>query len=622
MATAKAFDPTKLNPTAPTLTISDMAGNNPSARNSPQPLGGSFFGGGGGVYNEHDEGEYSHFGAPEDYGQMPGGMMTPGGSFYPQEGQPAGSDDPNYLGEGMTPLDVLQSVFTSLPVGELEEALQKTAYNFEEAMALLISQNGGTRSGNASTYRDDQQQPRPNVFAPGGPASRSREMQGLGGYYHSGGRSGFGMGGPGNASPRLGMGSGTRTPGGLKMCRYYLAGECRRSDCRFSHDVDRALCRFWLRGQCAKGDQCEFIHALPSVDPNMLTNAMSRIELASDGTSRPRQRVDEFPDLNLAAGQRGAPFDPSRNRFANAVKRPMPGPAANYTHIGGPRSAPVAPPGNRSFGSGGGSFRRRDGANMHGPPLPHPSPRLKLRPPTLMPTVTTGAALNEMYLEARQAAIKLGQSRNACLARAAEAWRRGDGATAKRFSREANVFNERMTVEAADAAANLVRQRRIQAQDAIRSRGEWSNDPEDRSSRGKECAGGLGVVMGVAGSSSLGHGADKMSSGERTEVLLDLHMLHANEASDVLEDFLMAVSWQSVPTGRTMSLTNVASLDSSNGSDSWVSPLSLWETNATLALKTPDEALPATDWLLASRHSCTVTDILGAKVVAAFVSIP
>ena len=158
-----------------------------------------------------------------------------------------------------------------------------------------------------------------------------------------------------------------------------------------------------------------------------------------------------------------------------------------------------------------------------------------------MPTLPTGAAVNDMYMEARQAAIKLGQSRNACLARAAEAWRRGDGATAKRFSREANVLNERMTVETADAAANLVRQRRIQAQDAIRARGEWSNDAEDRSAKGKECASGLGVVMGVAGINLLGPGAESLSTSERTEVLLDLHMLHANEASDVLEDFLMAV---------------------------------------------------------------------------------
>lgn len=282
---------------------------------------------------------------------------------------------------------------------------------------------------------------------------------------------------------------------------------------------------------------------------------MSRIELSHDGTSRPRTRTDEFPDLHLASNQRGAVFDPSRNRFANAVKRPVQGPGPQYTHIGGQRGGPVIPPSHRPFSSGSGFRRRVDGPMSTGPPMPHPSPRIKLRPPTLMPTLPTGAAMNDMYMEARQAAIKLGQSRNACLARAAEAWRRGDGATAKRFSREANVLNERMTVETADAAANLVRQRRIQAQDAIRARGEWSNDPDDRSSKGKECASGLGVIMGVAGVNILGPGAESLSTSERTEVLLDLHMLHANEASDVLEDFLMAVRSRSLVLSSETQLT-------------------------------------------------------------------
>ena len=218
LATAKAFDPTKLGP----------PGAGYGSASGPPALGGSFFGGGGERTSEYG----GNYGRDDE---LPSGMMTPGGSAGP------GPDDPNYLGEGMTPLDVLQSVFTSLPIGDLEEALHKTGYNFEEAMALLISQNGGTRSGNSGAFtpgREDglhqQLGNRPNVFAPGGPASRNRDM-GPGGYYQSGGRGQYGMGGPGNASPRFGMGggSGTRTPGGLKMCRYYLAGECRRSDCRF-----------------------------------------------------------------------------------------------------------------------------------------------------------------------------------------------------------------------------------------------------------------------------------------------------------------------------------------------------------------------------------------------------
>jgi hypothetical protein len=218
--------------------------------------------------------------------------------------------------------------------------------------------------------------------------------------------------------------------------------------------------------------------------------------------------------------------------------------------ITGNRFAASAGPRNR-FGPGPAFGAAR------GPPpapMPRPSPRIKLRPPTLLPTLPTGATLNELYLEARQGAIRLGQARNACLARAADAWRRGDGAAAKRFSREANVLNERMSAEGAEAAGNLVRQRRVQAQEAIQNRGDWSDDPGDRAIKGKECANGLGVIMGIASASSLGPEGNSLSPEERTEVLLDLHMLHANEGTDVLEDFLLAVSFST----SVFTLTDIA----------------------------------------------------------------
>ncbi|KAF8757926.1 hypothetical protein RHS01_03349 [Rhizoctonia solani] len=65
-----------------------------------------------------------------------------------------------------------------------------------------------------------------------------------------------------------------------RVCRYYLAGECRRADCRFSHDIERALCRFWLRSQCAKGEHCEFLHTLPQEsDVSGIVNSMARTDL-------------------------------------------------------------------------------------------------------------------------------------------------------------------------------------------------------------------------------------------------------------------------------------------------------------------------------------------------------
>ena len=170
--------------------------------------------------------------------------------------------------------------------------------------------------------------------------------------------------------------------------------------------------------------------------------------------------------------------------------------------------------------------------------VPRPSTRIKLRPPLLLPTVRTGIATNDQYMTIRAAAIRLGHARNACLARAADAFRRGDGAAAKRFSREGKSLNERMLNEAAEAAQTLVRERRHEAQKLIRERDPgWSDDPGDRAQRGRECAGGLGVITGIAGSRNI-PGGDRLSAEERTECMLDLHTLHGGEGSDILGQFL------------------------------------------------------------------------------------
>lgn len=211
---AKAFDPTKLGiPNAGGHMDPNAAGFMPSPGSGMLTPNGSRF----------VSGNASYFG--EGYGE--GGYGTPG-----SEGVPTGQgEESGYLGDGMTPLDVLQSVFTTLPAGELEEALVKSGYEFEGAMALLIAQNGGTRSATsgASTPTGLRPDVHRSAFGRGG---GGRDQS----YFHQGGRGNapFG-GGTGHLSPRFAMGgSGTRSPGGgLKMCRYYLAGECRRADCRF-----------------------------------------------------------------------------------------------------------------------------------------------------------------------------------------------------------------------------------------------------------------------------------------------------------------------------------------------------------------------------------------------------
>ena len=245
--------------------------------------------------------------------------------------------------------------------------------------------------------------------------------------------------------------------------------------------------------------------------------------------------LDDFPTLDHANGtgknkKMGYGFqghhDPGRTRFAAAVKKP----------VSNPRNEAASPSTRKDAGPTVESTHHRVSVVA-----PRPSPRLKLRPPTLLPTLPTGDSVNKMYMDYRSRALQFGAARNACLSRAADAWRRGDGAAAKRFSKEGHELNAKMSSAMADAAIKLVKERAKLAEQAVRGRDPaWSDDPGDRASRGKIFENGLGVCLGI-GRVDVG-GTEKLTPEERTEAVLDLHGLHANEATEVLESFLLGVS--------------------------------------------------------------------------------
>lgn len=138
----------------------------------------------------------------------------------------AGGEPEEYdMGSGMTPLDVLSSVFSTLPRGELEDALHRAGYDFEGAMAILVSHYTLPRSGASTPGRVGS--PRPALLGIGNrgtmPSGHFAPSQG---YFNQGGRS---------LSGHVSPGFMTRSPGGhgTRMCRYFLQGECRRADCRF-----------------------------------------------------------------------------------------------------------------------------------------------------------------------------------------------------------------------------------------------------------------------------------------------------------------------------------------------------------------------------------------------------
>lgn len=309
-----------------------------------------------------------------------------------------------------------------------------------------------------------------------------------------------------------------------------------------SHDLERALCRFWLRGTCAKGESCEFLHHLPDVDISQLSAAMSSTSLDGHVGRPSTPPVDEFPvlgsDGSKAGGfghERSAHLDPSRTRFAAAVKKSVPS-------ITKPTDSATLLARRQAMGPSADSLHHHTAIIA-----PRPSPRIKLRPPFLLPTLPTGGAVNDMYMSYRSRALQLGAARNACLSRAADAWRRGDGAAAKRFSREGHDLNAKMRGEMAESARKLVRERNKIVEQTVRARdASWSDDPADRTTRGKTCGAGLGVFLGVV-SREAAMEIGRLTPEERTECILDLHGLHANEATEVLEEFLVAVRHIFIP---------------------------------------------------------------------------
>ncbi|KAJ3555516.1 hypothetical protein NM688_g2531 [Phlebia brevispora] len=250
------------------------------------------------------------------YGYYMNGEYDPSYSSQSlQEAEQYDSDVNPMLTDGMAPLDVLSTIFGSaLAPSELEEALANNAYDFDRAMSWLVDRQIATQHATAV------------------PPSAALKVQPVGNRVSIVSRDGFPRGGRGGFANRGQKFPSRPVPGGNRVCRYFLAGECLRADCRFSHDLERALCRFWLRGMCAKGESCEFLHHLPKdVDVSALTQAMARNNINNNAPStEPDQSgpPDEFPALNQTAIQAknrrggfgrgrmdGVIHDPGRTRF-------------------------------------------------------------------------------------------------------------------------------------------------------------------------------------------------------------------------------------------------------------------------------------------------------------------
>lgn len=223
----------------------------------PQPYGG--YAGGAmwdGAYDEEGSFQHGHPSGQPQFHRPPqqhhqstyeGAHMTLPG---PRPGEMPSIDFANELagpaglgGMGaymMSPFDHLLSIFASSGVSPeaLEEALTLTGFDVDKAIEHIIdTQDADPAAGDAEQEALLAGAPE---FVPRAAGSGSRPMivsrDSFDGF---GGGRGAGRWGSRPQTPTADNGRGV----GGRVCRYYLAGNCLRSDCKFSHDVGKAVCK-------------------------------------------------------------------------------------------------------------------------------------------------------------------------------------------------------------------------------------------------------------------------------------------------------------------------------------------------------------------------------------------
>lgn len=86
-----------------------------------------------------------------------------------------------------------------------------------------------------------------------------------------------------------------------KPCSFFLEGNCRRSDCKFAHDISNITCRFWEEGGCFKGPLCPFLHGYRS-EPVKDDETSNQTSAATEAVTKEKFDLngDEFPDLSIS----------------------------------------------------------------------------------------------------------------------------------------------------------------------------------------------------------------------------------------------------------------------------------------------------------------------------------
>ncbi|WFD35444.1 hypothetical protein MCUN1_002298 [Malassezia cuniculi] len=359
----------------------------------------------------------------------------------------------------------------------LHDALERSNYDLEATLATLR----GARPTDAPAER-------PSWKAPSGVSVVPREV-----------------------FARAGAGGSSSHESTTRVCRFFLAGECRRADCRFSHDVGKSLCRFWLRGTCLN-DPCSFLHDFGALTMLVSQTTLDDTPAAAAGAARaPASAPASAPAPAPASAPAPSTTAPrvratTSNRWAAAVQRPK---AANAVQrvAGGAAAVPLSAVKAPARQAAPAPPAAAKSVATAPPPA---RPKTVLRPPTLLPTLSTGTALSAEFTKLR-----------------------AQGADADRLVRERHRrIRETLLIGAGGDAGGWG------------SSAQASDERGAHGQRGRWVGGGIGLCLGVARQENVARvsrGVRDLSLEERTEVFLDLHGLQSEEALAVTERFLLAL---------------------------------------------------------------------------------
>ncbi|KAG2224086.1 hypothetical protein INT45_004967, partial [Circinella minor] len=346
------------------------------------------------------------------------------------------------IGEDMSAIQMLESIFTDLSEAELTSTLEENEYDLDKTTESLFD-----RKQQQTVLTSPQQQEQ----------------------YVS---------------------SSSAPPKKRQVCRHFLAGECYRKDCWFAHDLQVKVCKFWLQGSCLKGDYCEFSH---HIDVNEVANKMNiqknqpitkpaRFDeseypglqsqkksttkatpitmkktflsstsidnniLPSSKTSvtveKKQLEDDDFPSLAASAKMRTTTSPSTSSSDISKCTKPV-----NFAEI----AKRKAQSNSKSIGSA---------TKKRGVPLMSESRIMqRLKKPVNIPWLVTGSTLNTEYLKQREQAIQYGTLRNRFFSRATAFYLQGDGAKAKAYSNEAKYYNRLMQEMHTEASRRIFEQR-------------------------------------------------------------------------------------------------------------------------------------------------------------------